>query len=307
MEGVGHSGDGDPWCAASPCRISFPSRWSRVGRHGRSGAWCSASICRAAPKSSSRSISTTCASSAWIRCATTCAGRSATARINLVDAADRARRQRRGQAARGGRLRGRARQASRPVAAARRRAAGQRPAHPRGHRRRRRTDPADADGGGGERAHPPDDRAIDPDRREAHQRTRPRRADDPAPGRRPHPGAGAGPRRSAASHRTAGADRQARVPHGRQFRQSPGGAAGPRAAGFRGPVRESGRPAGSDPRLQAGAGGRRRPDRCPGGLRPAHQRADRVVPLQHQRRAQVRDRDPGECRASASPSCSTTR
>ena len=37
------------------------------------------------------------------------------------------------------------------------------------------------------------DRAIDPDRRAPRQRTRHRRAADPAPGHRPHSGAGAGP------------------------------------------------------------------------------------------------------------------
>ena len=215
---------------------------------------------------------------------------------HLDDPADRARQQRRGAAARRQRVPERAHEAARAVAAARRRPPGQRPAHPRGHRCRRRPDPADPDRCRDERAHPPDHRAVDPDRREAHQRARPRRADHPAPGRRPHPGAGAGPRRSATPDRPPRPDRQARVPHGRQFGEPAGGAAGPRAAGFRSALRDPGRPAGSDPRLQAGAGRRRRPDRRPGELRPAHQRADRVVPLQHQRRPQVRAGDPGERR-----------
>ena len=58
-------------------------------------------------------------------------------------------------------------------------------------------------------------RAGDSDHREARQRTRPGRADDPAPGHRPHSGAGAGPRRSAAPARSDRQDRQARVPPGR--------------------------------------------------------------------------------------------
>ena len=212
----------------------------------------------------------------------------------LDDPADRARQQRRGAAARRRRFPERAHQAARAVAAARRRSPGQRPAHPRGHRCRRRPDPAHPDRRRDERAHPPDHRAVDPDRREAHQRARPRRADHPAPGRRPHPGAGAGPRRSAPPDRPPRPDREARVPHGRHLGEPAGGAAGPRAARLRSAVRDRAGPAGPDPRLQAGAGGRRRPDRRPGRIRSAHQRADRHLPLQHQRRPQVRPGDPGE-------------
>ena len=84
-------------------------------------------------------------------------------------------------------------QTARAVAAARRPARLQRPAQPRGQRCRRRADPADGAAGGHHRAHPPDHRAIDPDRRAPRQPARHRRAADPAPGHRPHPGAGAGP------------------------------------------------------------------------------------------------------------------
>ena len=104
-----------------------------------------------------------------------------------------ARRQRRGPRHQGYRSADRADQAARAVAAARRPARLQRPAQPRGQRRRRRADPPDRAAGRDHRAHPPDHRAIDPDRRAPRQRTRHRRAADPAPGHRPHPGAGAGP------------------------------------------------------------------------------------------------------------------
>ena len=60
-----------------------------------------------------------------------------------------------------------------------------------------------------------DDRAIDPDRRAARQRTRHRRAADPAPGRRPHSGAGAGPAGSDAAEGHPRQDRQDGIPHGR--------------------------------------------------------------------------------------------
>ena len=144
-EGGGHSAHGARGVQLHRSRISSPSRPSRAGRHGRSGAWCSASICRAARTSCSRSTRTTSASSASIRCATRCAARCAmpastgrtppVVRGNSVEVRLRE----------GGDFADRARQAARPVAAARRRAPGQRPAHPRSRRCRRRTDPADAD------------------------------------------------------------------------------------------------------------------------------------------------------------------
>ena len=75
-------------------------------------------------------------------------------------------RRRRG-ARQGHRSADRADQTARAVAAARRVARLQRPAQPRGHRCRRRADPADGAAGRDHRAHPPDHRAIDPDRRDA--------------------------------------------------------------------------------------------------------------------------------------------
>ena len=51
-------------------------------------------------------------------------------------------------------------------------------------------------------------------------------------------------------------------------------------------------------RQEAGAGLRRRPDRRAAGLRPALGRADRQLPLQHLRLAQIRAGDLGECRAA---------
>jgi preprotein translocase subunit SecD len=49
---------------------------------------------------------------------------------------------------------------------------------------------------------------------------------------------------------------------------------------------------------EAGRGLRRRSDRRPAGLRPALGRADRQLPLQHQRLAQIRAGYFGECRAA---------
>ena len=49
---------------------------------------------------------------------------------------------------------------------------------------------------------------------------------------------------------------------------------------------------------EAGPGLRRRSDRCAARLRPAFGRADRQLPLQHLRLAQIRAGDVGECRAA---------
>ena len=119
---------------------------------------------------------------------------------------------------RGYRSAGRADQAARTVAAARRHPRRQRPAQPRRHRCRQRADPAHGAASRHHRPHPPVGRAVDPDHRTPRQRTRHRRAADPAPGHRPHSGAGAGPAGSDAPEGIARQDRQARLPHGRSRR-----------------------------------------------------------------------------------------
>ena len=112
----------------------------------------------------------------------------------------------------------RADQTARAVAAARRLARLQRPAQPRSHRCRRRVDPADRAAGRDHRPHPADHRAVDPDRRAPRQRTRHRRAADPASGHRSHPGAGAGPAGSDPLEGAARQDRQDGIPDGRYAR-----------------------------------------------------------------------------------------
>ena len=88
---------------------------------------------------------------------------------------------------------------------------------------------------------------------------------------------------------TARPDREADLPHGRHDGQPRAGAAGPRAARIpncsMGPQKE-GKPALRD--REARDGLRRGPDRRAAGLRPAHQRADRQLQVQHQRRAPLR-------------------
>ena len=93
-----------------------------------------------------------------------------------------------------------------------------------------------------------------------------------------------------------GQDRQADLPHGRSVDDRRAGAAGPRAAGSEvlyGTSR-GGQPALSDREARHGVG--RGPDRRAAGLRPAHQRADRHLQVQHQRRAPFRPGDAGKCR-----------
>ena len=104
------------------------------------------------------------------------------------------------------------------VAAARRHSQRHRAAQPRRHQRGRRADPADADRPGDRGARAPVGRPIDPDHRAARQRTRHRRAADPARGHRPHSGAGARPAGSDPAQAIARQDRQARFPHGRHRR-----------------------------------------------------------------------------------------
>ena len=127
-------------------------------------------------------------------------------------------RQCRGAHHQGHRCADRADQTARAVAAARRLARLQRPAQPRSQRCRRRLDPADRAAGRDHRAHPADGRTVDPDRRTPRQRTRHRRAADPASGHRSHPGAGAGPAGSDAAEGIARQDRQDGIPHGRSRR-----------------------------------------------------------------------------------------
>ncbi len=163
-----------------------------------------------------------------------------------------------------------------------------RPAHARRRRRQRRSDPAHADRARHRRAHPPVGRAVDPDHRAARQRARHRRAVDPAPGRRPHPGAGARPAGSARGSRNCSAR-----PPSSTFRMVDQTDAGRnrrcRAACRRNPKfstssKAETKHALSDREARPGVG--RGPDRRAARLRPAHQRADRHLPLQHQRRAQ---------------------
>src|SRR5208282_868554 len=116
---------------------------------------------------------------------------------------------------------------------------------------------------------------------------------DPARGHQPHSGAGPGPAGSVAAEGRHRHHRQARLPHGRPDHDARAGGREPSAAGF-GFTRRRRRP--EIPDREARAGFRRRPHRRPAGLRPAHQRADRQLPLQFLGRPQVRRRDAGQCR-----------
>ena len=91
-------------------------------------------------------------------------------------------------------------------------------------------------------------------------------------------------------------DREARLPHGRPVdrRRSRRSRAGCRRIPRCSTARKEDRQPYRD--REARDGVRRGPDRRAAGLRPAHQRADRHLPLQHQRRAQLRAGDAGECR-----------
>ena len=76
-------------------------------------------------------------------------------------------------------------------------------------------DPAHLYRAGDCRARAPVGRPVDPDHRAPRQRTRHRRAADPARGHRPHSGAGARPAGPDPAQAIARQDRQARFPHGR--------------------------------------------------------------------------------------------
>ena len=147
------------------------------------------------------------------------------------------------------------------------------------------------------RAHPANDRTVDPDRRAPHQRARHGRAVDPAAGHRPHPGAGAGLAGSDRVEAHPRQDRQDGIPHGRSVGVAGSGPAGTGAGRFGSPD-ERAIAEGALRHQEAGAGVRRRPDRCAAGLRPAHQRADRQLQVQHFGLAQIRAGDVGECRAA---------
>ena len=86
------------------------------------------------------------------------------------------------------------------------------------------------------------------------------------------------------------ANRETDLPPGRHLRQPAGRAAGPRAARFRGALRRQERSKSAGVGAEADHGLGRRSDRRAAGLRPAHQRADRVVPLQHLGRARASPR-----------------
>ena len=209
-------------------------------------------------------------------------------------------------ASQGDRSAGGAHQAARAVAAARRPARLQRAAQPRSLGCRRRADPSHGAAGRHHRPHPANDRTVDPDRRAPHQRTRHGRAADPAAGHRPHPGPGAGLAGSDRAEAHPRQDRQDGIPHGRSVGVAGSGAAGAGAGRFGSPD-ERAIAEGALRHQEAGAGFRRRPDRCAAGLRPAHQRADRQLQVQQFGLAQIRAGDVGECRACRLRSSSTTR
>ena len=173
------------------------------------------------------------------------------------------------------------------VAAARRLFGQHRPALARCGECRRRGGSAHRYGARAPRTHPSSRGAIGRDYRQARQPARPGRTLHPAPGQRPHPGAGAGPRRSATAARHSRQDRQADVPPGRHLDAGRAGGAGPSAAGIGDRLRLEGRKSATLSPREAGHRIGRGTHRCAAGLRPAHQRADRLVQVQHLRRAQV--------------------
>ena len=158
--------------------------------------------------------------------------------------------------------------------------------------------PADRHRAGSGRAHPPIGRAVDPDHRAARQRARHRRAVDRSGRASTACWCRCRVCRIRAPEGIARQDRQAHLPDGRSVDDAGAGAAGQGAAGIRNSVGLQGREqaALSDRKARHGVG--RRPDRRAAGLRPAHQRADRHLPLQHQRRAALRAGHAGECRAA---------
>ena len=201
----------------------------------------------------------------------------------------------RGSPRQGKRSAERAGQIARAVAAVGRLARIERTTQPRGDGCRRRADTAGGDADGDHRAHSPDHRAIDSDRRAPRQPARHRRAADPAAGRRPH--FGAGPRSAGPEpfEGTAGQDRKNGIPDGRFDR-----AAGPGAAGQGAPrLRSADEFDVAEDSLRhqkAGSRFRRRLDRRATGLRSAFGRTDRQLPFQHLGLAQIRPSHFGECR-----------
>src|SRR6516164_6852910 len=119
---------------------------------------------------------------------------------------------------------------------------------------------------------------------------------DPAPGQRSHPGSGAGSRRSPTAPRNSRQDRQADVPPRRHVDAGRAGAAGATAAGLRNRLWFGGGALATLSAREAGDRVRRGTHRCAAQLRPAQQRADRHVQVQHRGRAQIRAGHPGECR-----------
>ena len=189
-------------------------------------------------------------------------------------------------------------EAPRAVAAAQRLPRQQRPALSRCGECRGRTRPAHRHGAGDSRTHPAGRGSIGRDHRQARQPAGPGRAVDPTARQRSHPGAGAGSRRSAAAARHSRQDRQADVPPRRHLdagRASPAGAA---ASGLGHRLwLESREPAA----LSAGKAGDRvgrGAHRCTARLRPADQRTDRVLQVQHVRRPQIRPGHAGERRTA---------
>src|ERR1700726_576858 len=151
----------------------------------------------------------------------------------------------------------------------------------------------DAGAGGHHRADTPDHRAVDPDRRAPRQRTWNRGALDPASGYRPHPGAGAGPARPNPIEGITWQNRQDGIPDGRSHRAAGSGAAREPAAGFGGaPQRRPSEPAALC-HQERDTGLRRGPDRRPTRLRPAQRPADRVIQIQWEGLAEIREGDNG--------------
>src|SRR4051795_4283364 len=169
------------------------------------------------------------------------------------------------------------------------------PGAPGGQRPRWRLDPPDGAAGRDHRTSPAGDRAVDPDRRTARQCDRYGRADHSAARCRSNSAAGAGPAGSDRAQTRGRPDRQDGIPHGRSVDIAGSGPAGTRA-GRLGSPDERGVAEGALRRQEAGAGFRRRPHRCPAGLRPAHQRTDRQFQVQQRGLAQIRAGDVGECR-----------
>ncbi len=159
-------------------------------------------------------------------------------------------------------------------------------------------DPPDRSAGRDHRSGPSNHRAVDSDRRAPRQRTRHRRAVDPAPGHRSHPGAGSWAWRSVAPDRPAGPDRQDGFPDGRYARCSPSRRCRARCRRMRKCCQGAEPPHTPYVDQETGSGVRRRSDRRTAGLRPALGRADRQLPLQYLGLPQIRAGHLGECRAA---------